>query len=352
VKRGIRKLVILLDVDNVLMPYTETACQKAARGNQIDVKDVATDFYDDQVPYPGAVEMIEELQEAGHDVVIGLAMKPHQMGIRANQILTFFPSIDPNNIVLGSRKDLIHADFLLDDAMYNITSSRAEYPVVFNRPWNMSAEGYLRVSSYEEFINLVEAVSLAPAVETPRLNIAGRPGMICLVGPSASGKSSISDELVKNPLFRRIRSLTTRAPRPNSNDLSEYKFVTEEQFLQAIDAGVLVEHAVYAGYRYGTSKEEIQSIWADGRIAISPVDINGAMACKSAYGDRCVTVFIRRNKEDIISALLERDVPTEDKVRRLMSLDKEMENEQICDWTISNNGSLEHAIQQILQIVR
>ena len=52
-----------------------------------------------------------------------------------------------------------------------------------------------------------------------------------------------------------------------------------------------------------------------------------------------------------MTSLLERDVPTDDKVRRLMTLDKEMENEQLCDWTVSNNGSLEHAIQQILRIV-
>ena len=109
--------------------------------------------------------------------------------------------------------------------------------------------------------------------------------------------------------------------------------------------------SVYAGYRYGISKDEIQKIWMDGRIAIKPVDIHGAMACKSVYEDRCVTVFVRRNKEDIVAALLERDVPTDDKVRRLMTLDKEMENEQICDWTVSNNGSLEHAIQQILRII-
>lgn len=75
------------------------------------------------------------------------------------------------------------------------------------------------------------------------------------------------------------------------------------------------------------------------------------MVCKSVFGDRCMTVFVRRNKEDIVTSLLERDVPTDDKVRRLMTLDKEMENEQLCDWTVSNNGSLEHAIQQILRIV-
>lgn len=376
-KKG-KPMVILLDVDNVLMPCTETACKKAAsRGLSVDVKDVTQysfanfpteiskqlmeifnepDFFDDQVPYPGAVEMVDELLDAGHEVIIASAMKPHRMGIRANQIPKFFPRIPIRNILLGSRKDLLNADFLLDDAMENIVTSRTKYPVVFSQPWNMSEEGYLRVSSYDEggydeFIRLVEAVSLAPAVEIPKMNSAGHTGMICLVGPSASGKSFICDELVKNPLFRKVRALTTRTPRPDGGDEEDYKFVTGQEFLDAVDRDDLVEHTVYAGYRYGIAKSEIQEIWRDGRIAVKPVDIHGAMACKNVFGDRCMTVFVRRNKEDIVTSLLERDVPTDDKVRRLMTLDKEMENEQLCDWTVSNNGTLEHAIQQILRIV-
>lgn len=86
-------------------------------------------------------------------------------------------------------------------------------------------------------------------------------------------------------------------------------------------------------------KQEIEAIWAEGRIAIKPVDIHGAMACKAAYGDQCVSVFVRRSKEDIVLALLERDISNEDKTRRLMTLDQEMENERLCDWTVSNNGA-------------
>ena len=102
-KKG-RKMTILLDVDNVLMPCTETACQKAtARGLPVDVSAVTLysfanfppevskalmaifnepDFFDDQKPYPGAVEMVDELLDAEHEVIIASAMKPHQMGIR------------------------------------------------------------------------------------------------------------------------------------------------------------------------------------------------------------------------------------------------------------------------------
>lgn len=75
--------------------------------------------------------------------------------------------------MLGSRKDLLHVDFLLDDALYNIEASPAKYPVVFNQPWNRAGEGYLRVSTYKEFMQLVEDVSMAPAANIPRLGLAG-----------------------------------------------------------------------------------------------------------------------------------------------------------------------------------
>lgn len=253
--------------------------------------------------------------------------------------------------MLGSRKDLLHVDFLLDDAVSNISGSPAKYPVIFTRPWNRSEEGFLRAADYQEFINLVEAVSLAPAADGPKLGAAGHPGMICLVGPSASGKSFICDELVRNPLFRKIRAMTTRPPRSDGSDASEYIFVSEQEFEAAVQSGSLVEHTVYAGHSYAIAKHEIESIWAEGRIAIKPVDIYGATACKSAFGDQCVSVFVRRSKEDIIAALLERDIPNEEKTRRLLTLEQEMDNERLCDWTVSNNGSLDHAIRQIMRIV-
>jgi len=109
---------------------------------------------------------------------------------------------------------------------------------------------------------MVEAVSLAPSANIPRLGAAGHPGMVCLVGPSASGKSIICDELVKNPIFRKVKALTTRNPRPDGRDANEYKFVTDQEFKEAIERGDLVEHTNYAGHLYGIAKSEIQDIWS------------------------------------------------------------------------------------------
>jgi len=371
-KRG-KKQIAALDADDVLFPCIPKMAEEARRRG-MDVRDEDfTDyrfgnfpeeyrteflrimqepsFYMDQEPFPGAVEMVEQLTDAGHEVLIASAVPPLVMSERSKRLLTFFTTLKPENIMLGSRKDLLHVDFLLDDALHNITKSPAKYPVVFNRSWNSRAQDYLRVHTYQEFINLVEAVSLAPGDLQPKLNRAGCPGIICLVGPSAAGKSYIVDEIVQNPLFRKIRAITTRSPRPGEREGEEYHFVSLDTFNAYCDRGDLVESTVYCGSHYGVAKEEIREIWHDGRIAIKPMDINGALACKKAFGDRCVTVFVRRNKEDIVRSILSRSVSNEDKANRLLSLDHEMENEALCDWTVSNNGSLENAVRQILRIV-
>lgn len=364
---------IALDVDDVLFDCLRKMTEEALKiGIQVKYEDLVDyhfknfpdevaakfldimkqpEFYQSQVPFPGAREMIDELLDAGHEVVIASAVPPQMMGYRSELLLQVFPRLNPRNIMLGARKDLLHVDFLLDDAMHNISTSPAKHPVVFTRPWNLHAEDCLRVSSYADFIHLVEAVSLAPSIEETHLNQVGRPGLLCLVGPSASGKSFICDEVVRNPFFRKVRAVTTRKPRPGEMALNEYRFVSEKEFAEFAEQGALVEQTVYAGSLYGITKEEIENIWHSGQIAIKPVDINGALACKRAYGDRCVTVFIRRNREDVIKALLDREMPNDDKAKRLMTLNAEYDNESLCDWTVSNNDSLENAVKQIMRIV-
>ena len=55
------------------------------------------------------------------------------MGVRAEQIMTQFPELPPENIILGSAKDRVHFDIVLDDAIHNILDSKAEYPVLMRK---------------------------------------------------------------------------------------------------------------------------------------------------------------------------------------------------------------------------
>lgn len=145
--------------------------------------------------------------------------------------------------------------------------------------------------------------------------------------------------------------MTDRAPRSNEVQGKEYLFVSQEEFQRTEESGKLLESTVYAGHRYGIAKEEIERVWGEGRIAIKPVDINGAKGIKAAFPDRTLTHFVRRNKEELLKCLIERGIPLSEKTKRILPLDNEYANEDFCDWTVSNNDSLEHDVEQVLRLV-
>ncbi len=363
-----KKFKIALDIDEVLSPCLERACQmlgidtgritdwnlqksdlsEAERNTLLMVMN-SPDFVRSQVLYPGAAVFVQALLDMGHEVLLASAVTPASMGSRIEMLSGALPMLKPENIMLGARKELLTVDFLLDDSPYNC--GHARYFVLMDRWYNRGHTGFLRVHGYDEFLDMVRAAAAAPDEEHVRVGAIGHPGIICLVGPSASGKSFICDELEKHPLFRKVRAMTDRPVRGGEIPGKEYIFVSPQEFQAEVKSGGLLENTLYAGHHYGISAKEIEAVWAEGRIAIKPVDVSGANAIREAYPDRTLVLFVRRDKKALLHALIERDCPADDKVDRILSLDSEYANESQCDWTIFNNGSLSHAVEQVLQLI-
>ena len=169
--------------------------------------------------------------------------------------------------------------------------------------------------------------------------------ILCLVGPSGSGKSAICEEALKtNPLiFGKVRTATTRNKRPNEKD-DAYYFYSEKEFEDKMKAGEFLETSNYAGQFYGTPISSVQEIISNGKIALVPIDINGAMKYKTQFGNDAILVFIHRDKDTIIRAIVERDIPVAEKARRIMQLDDEYTLINHCDRCIVNTRSLEDAV--------
>lgn len=175
------KLTIGLDVDDVLFELMSSAIAIANRTPGVSIRYEEIDWgfdnlpekahkamidainnedlYLKQEPFPGAVLMVNELLDMGHDIVFTSAVAPQFMSARSKRLMEVFPRVPPRNIILGQRKDLMCLDVLLDDAMHNVLGTRAKYPVLFRRPWNRVMDGLLSVSSYPEFIALVRLFS-------------------------------------------------------------------------------------------------------------------------------------------------------------------------------------------------
>ncbi len=89
-------------------------------------------------------------------------------------------------------------------------------------------------------------------------------------------------------------SATTRTPRENEKDGSDYYFISPEEFKQKILQDEFVEwEMVYEGKYYGTLKSELKRIWNSDNIPIMDIDVQGAIHVYKEYPVNSLFIFIQ-----------------------------------------------------------
>ena len=305
------------------------------------------DFVAAQPILPGAKEFVRRLCEVA-DVFFVSAVPPACMSARALRLAEDFPEVPTKNILLGHRKDLVRLDILLDDGAHNISHSPATYPVLFRKPWNMHLSGLLSVTCFEDFLHLVDMLSHSYVEARPDLSGGG---VICLVGPTGSGKNEVAHALVEQHGMVKPITATTRPPR-EGEDACHYRFVSEQDFLAAAARGEYLETTVYGGYHYATFAREIDCAVENGGIAVLPIDICGALSLKNRYRQKALTVFLKRRREDVIFDIVSRALDARDKTCRILSLDDEYRNEELCDVAVDAGTEAAALAQQLAELAR
>lgn len=276
-------------------------------------------YYRQHVPEKNK-KVIRKLMEIA-DVYFITAVYPEFMGIRARQILKEFPELPHENIILGSAKDMIKFDIVLDDAVHNILDSPADYPVMMRKPWNWKITGLLAVNSLQEFLPLVTQIIKSSQSRTSHIDT---PAVLALVGPSGSGKSEIAEKLCKNKKsFEAPKTYCTKKS-------ARHIYISDEDF----DKEDFFEKTIYAGVKYGTKLEEIQAVLDKNKCAVMALDMCGAIAMKRHFNT--AIIYIDKDKEDIIANILRDDGDIEEKTLRILSIDAEKRNREICDFVINN----------------
>ncbi len=305
---------------------------------------VIKEFYNDpelysrQIPTEETKRGIRRLMQIA-DVFFITAVSPHFMGVRAEQIMTQFPELPPENIILGSAKDRVHFDIVLDDAIHNILESKAEYPVLMRKPWNAKMTGLLSVNTMAEFVSLVKQIMKASTSRTEKITA---PAVLALVGPSGSGKREITEALCTGRGGSIAGNNTTGSTEMKSLFVRPVNYCTEQgryghQYVseESFDRMDFFEKTAYAGVRYGTRKEDIQALLDQGKFAVIPVDMCGAIAMKRSFPTHII--YVARDKEKLIADIIDSDYDTEEKTLRILSIDAEKRNRKICDYVIHND---------------
>ena len=163
--------------------------------------------------------------------------------------------------------------------------------------------------------------------ETAAVEQTGTPPVLLVIAGSAgSGKSTLCERLVsEHPVFSRVVTTTTRAPRPGEIDGVHYHFFTPEQFDAKVAAGEFLEWAwVHQKNRYGTLASSVLEPLAQGRSLAINIDVQGVDSFRKAakiipaLARHMATVFIDVPMEELRQRMMLRGQDAKEEIERRM----------------------------------
>ena len=178
------------------------------------------------------------------------------------------------------------------------------------------------------------------------------PRAVVITGPSGVGKGTLIRGLMERVGDLELSvSATTRAARAGERDGVDYHFLSREQFDRLLAAGEFLEHADYAGNRYGTLRSQLEDRLRAGHPVVLEIEVQGARQVREAMPE-ALQVFIAPPSLDALRARLtgRGTDDLEEVERRLRVAEGELAAQPEFGHVVVNDH-LEKALEQLTEIV-
>ena len=178
------------------------------------------------------------------------------------------------------------------------------------------------------------------------------PKLFVIAGPSGVGKGTIIKELLsENNNLTLSVSATTRQPRPVEINGINYNFLTQQQFMAAIENDEFLEWAIYNNNHYGTKKSAVDNALKNGKSIILEIEIQGALQIMEKCPDAIFIFILPPTYEEHEKRLRGRNTEDEETIRnRLKITQTELEIGRKFKYSVVND-TVENAVSKILEIV-
>ena len=174
-----------------------------------------------------------------------------------------------------------------------------------------------------------------------------------ITGPSGVGKGTLIRTLRgRCPDLELSVSATTREPRPGERDGVHYHFLEDAEFERLVGEGAFVEHARYAGRRYGTLRAELDRRTEAGHPVVLEIEVQGARQVAETMPE-AVRIFIAPPSEEALrNRLVGRgDTAPQDIESRLATAREELAAQGEFPHVVVNDR-LDDAAEDLVRLVR
>jgi len=180
----------------------------------------------------------------------------------------------------------------------------------------------------------------------------GEGKLVVISAPSGTGKTSLVRALLDEvPAARFSTSYTTRPPRRGEVDGVHYFFVSPETFERMARHGDFLEHALVFGNRYGTSREQVARLTADGHHVLLEIDWQGARQVRAVQPDSISVFILPPSLSELERRLRGRSTDAEATIqKRLGEAQDDMTHWQEFDYAVINDR-FEEALGELRAIL-
>ncbi|MGP0059020.1 MAG: guanylate kinase [Beijerinckiaceae bacterium] len=178
--------------------------------------------------------------------------------------------------------------------------------------------------------------------------------MLILSSPSGAGKTTLTRMLLQTKELDLSLSIsvTTRPRRSSEVDGIHYSFISTRQFEVMRDNNELLEWAEVHGNFYGTPREPVERVLAQGRDVLFDIDYQGTQQVRAKAGQDVVTIFILPPSLQELQARLERraEDSRETIAKRLANARNEIRRWALYDYVLINDD-LQKTFDDLLAVM-
>ena len=185
------------------------------------------------------------------------------------------------------------------------------------------------------------------------------PKLIVFSAPSGAGKTTLVKHLLTKDDLNLAFSISaaSREAREGEVDGKDYYFLGTKEFKNRIKAKDFLEfEEVYQDQFYGTLKEEVERLWAQGKNVIFDIDVVGGLRLKEKFPNRTLSIFVKPPSiNELQIRLKKRKTETAEKIAmRVAKASTEMATAPQFDVIIKNDDLSEAkalAYQTVLEFI-